>query len=559
MSVELVATAHPTEITRQNVLDKHIVVNACLQELESARSPGERRETIERLLEAITILWQTDAMRAERPRVIDEVRRVLFFFDHILVDAAGAVHEELERLLAEAYPAITPPRALLRLRLVGRGRPGRQPQLHARADRPGARPPPRGRAAGAARAGARPRRRARDLGADGRRQRRPARLDRRRRARHAGHGRRPRRRATPASPTGASSRSSGSGSTRRASTPTTSRPQMLADLDVVAALPGRAPRRAHRRARHRPPAPPGGAVRLPHGAPRRAPALVAAARGGRGARRDAARGDAARRRRGRRDVPRAAGGDRRPRPARRRHADRQLHPRPRGPARAARAGRPRPASCARRRASCARTSTSCPSSRRSSDLRRAPDTIRALLADPRYRRNVGGPRRPPGRDGRLLRLEQGRRLPRRQPRAVPGPGAHRRRLPAARGRADPLPRARRHGQPRRRVDLRGRHGRAGRDPPRAHPDHRAGRGALVQVRPAPGGRAQPRLGAGGRAGADARGGGRRGLLRAQGRVGRGGRRGGRGLDGGLPGRWSTTTPTSCPTSSRPAPSASSGC
>ena len=62
--------------------------------------------------EAITILWQTDAMRAERPRVIDEVRRILFFFDHVLEDAAGAVHEELERLLAETYPP-APPRALL--------------------------------------------------------------------------------------------------------------------------------------------------------------------------------------------------------------------------------------------------------------------------------------------------------------------------------------------------------------------------------------------------------------------------------------------------------------
>lgn len=106
MRVELVATAHPTEITRQNVLDKHVQVNACLEELDSSRSPGERRETIERLLEAITVLWQTDAMRAERPRVIDEVRRVLFFFEHILVDAAGAVHEELERLLAETYPGV---------------------------------------------------------------------------------------------------------------------------------------------------------------------------------------------------------------------------------------------------------------------------------------------------------------------------------------------------------------------------------------------------------------------------------------------------------------------
>lgn len=114
LSVELVATAHPTEITRRNVLDKHILVNACLQELdESSRSPRERRDATERLLEAITILWQTDAMRAEQPRVIDEVRRILFFFDHVLEAAAGAVHEELERLLAEAYPEVTPPRALL--------------------------------------------------------------------------------------------------------------------------------------------------------------------------------------------------------------------------------------------------------------------------------------------------------------------------------------------------------------------------------------------------------------------------------------------------------------
>ncbi len=113
MSIALVATAHPTEITRQNVLDKHILVNGCLEELEASRSPGERRETIDRLLEAITILWQTDAMRSERPLVIDEVRRVLYFFDHILVDAAGAVQEELERLLAEHYPGVVSPHSVL--------------------------------------------------------------------------------------------------------------------------------------------------------------------------------------------------------------------------------------------------------------------------------------------------------------------------------------------------------------------------------------------------------------------------------------------------------------
>jgi len=114
MSIELVATAHPTEITRQNVLGKHRLIDTCLEELDTAtRSPRERRETVERLLETITILWQTDAMRAARPEVIDEVRRVVFFFEHTLADASGAVQEELERLLAEHRPGAAPVRPVV--------------------------------------------------------------------------------------------------------------------------------------------------------------------------------------------------------------------------------------------------------------------------------------------------------------------------------------------------------------------------------------------------------------------------------------------------------------
>ncbi|WP_217914416.1 phosphoenolpyruvate carboxylase [Miltoncostaea marina] len=106
MRIELVATAHPTEIARHNVLEKHLMVDACLDELESPRSPREHREAVERLLEAITVLWQTDALRTSRPEAIDEVRRVVFFLEHMLVDAAGAVHEELGRVLDEHYPGV---------------------------------------------------------------------------------------------------------------------------------------------------------------------------------------------------------------------------------------------------------------------------------------------------------------------------------------------------------------------------------------------------------------------------------------------------------------------
>ena len=76
------------------------------------RASAARRE--ERLLEEITILWQSDEMRSARPRVIDEVRRALFFFEEVLFDTTGTVHEELERLLHRHYPGLRPPVGFLR-------------------------------------------------------------------------------------------------------------------------------------------------------------------------------------------------------------------------------------------------------------------------------------------------------------------------------------------------------------------------------------------------------------------------------------------------------------
>ena len=86
--------------------------------------------------------------------------------------------------------------------------------------------------------------------------------------------------------------------------------------------------------------------------------------------------------RGAPDLPRAAGGDRPPRPARRRRGDRELHPR---------AGRP-PGAAGARQGDRARARRGLGIDLRLfetiEDLRGAPATIRALLGDPEYRRNV---------------------------------------------------------------------------------------------------------------------------------------------------------------------------
>jgi phosphoenolpyruvate carboxylase len=90
--VELVFTAHPTEATRRTVLQAHQRVASLLRELDDPGLPSSQQARIEDALgEEITILWQTDEVRSRRPRVFDEIRHGLWFFERSLWQAAPAV------------------------------------------------------------------------------------------------------------------------------------------------------------------------------------------------------------------------------------------------------------------------------------------------------------------------------------------------------------------------------------------------------------------------------------------------------------------------------------
>ena len=113
--IEPVLTAHPTEISRRSILEKHLQIAACLDRLDNrALSPREHRAVGEELMEAVTMMWQSSELRSTRPRVIDEVRRTLFFFEEVLFDATADVYEELDRLLAVHYPGLRAPPGMLR-------------------------------------------------------------------------------------------------------------------------------------------------------------------------------------------------------------------------------------------------------------------------------------------------------------------------------------------------------------------------------------------------------------------------------------------------------------
>jgi phosphoenolpyruvate carboxylase len=103
LSVELVLTAHPTEATRRTVLRMHRRVAALLRELDDAELPPSGEARIRReLAEEVTILWQTDEVRSQRPRVIDEIRHGLWFFEESLWQTAPELLAELRRLAPDS-------------------------------------------------------------------------------------------------------------------------------------------------------------------------------------------------------------------------------------------------------------------------------------------------------------------------------------------------------------------------------------------------------------------------------------------------------------------------
>jgi phosphoenolpyruvate carboxylase len=87
LQIEHVLTAHPTEATRRSVLDHQWDVAALLDRLDDPRIGHARRRGL------------LDELRRIRPRVEDEVRRNLFFFEAVLFDAVPVVLGEIEHSL----------------------------------------------------------------------------------------------------------------------------------------------------------------------------------------------------------------------------------------------------------------------------------------------------------------------------------------------------------------------------------------------------------------------------------------------------------------------------
>ncbi|WP_046079690.1 phosphoenolpyruvate carboxylase [Halomonas sp. HG01] len=102
MRVELVLTAHPTEVIRRTLIQKYDAIDDCLTIIESSADYPERAARAHgRLEELISQAWHTDEIRHERPTPVDEARWGFAVIENSLWQAVPDFHRDLDNLLLD--------------------------------------------------------------------------------------------------------------------------------------------------------------------------------------------------------------------------------------------------------------------------------------------------------------------------------------------------------------------------------------------------------------------------------------------------------------------------
>ncbi|KGD79621.1 phosphoenolpyruvate carboxylase [Tatumella morbirosei] len=104
LSIELVLTAHPTEITRRTLIHKLVEVNSCLKQLDhSDLTDYERNSILRRLRQLVAQAWHTDEIRKIRPTPVDEAKWGFAVVENSLWEGVPAFLRELNEQAEETF------------------------------------------------------------------------------------------------------------------------------------------------------------------------------------------------------------------------------------------------------------------------------------------------------------------------------------------------------------------------------------------------------------------------------------------------------------------------
>lgn len=104
LRIEPVFTAHPTEVVRRALLEKeHSVVERLIADIDRDRTPPERRADEARIRLALTSAWQTSEAPPEKPTVTDEVEHVGFYLAYVLYRTLPVFYEAFADAIEAVY------------------------------------------------------------------------------------------------------------------------------------------------------------------------------------------------------------------------------------------------------------------------------------------------------------------------------------------------------------------------------------------------------------------------------------------------------------------------
>ncbi|HIQ34640.1 MULTISPECIES: phosphoenolpyruvate carboxylase [Acinetobacter] len=99
LKIELVLTAHPTEVSRRTLIQKYDDITDCLSQLDQQKlTPRERQQNLATLKQLISSAWQTDEIRQHRPTPVDEAKWGFATIEQTLWNAVPKFVRELNEL-----------------------------------------------------------------------------------------------------------------------------------------------------------------------------------------------------------------------------------------------------------------------------------------------------------------------------------------------------------------------------------------------------------------------------------------------------------------------------
>jgi phosphoenolpyruvate carboxylase len=103
LDIQLVLTAHPTEVARRTLIQKYDAIAAQLAAQDHRDlTPGERQQVRERLRQLIAEAWHTEEIRRTRPTPVDEAKWGFAVIEHSLWQAIPNHLRKVDKALHDA-------------------------------------------------------------------------------------------------------------------------------------------------------------------------------------------------------------------------------------------------------------------------------------------------------------------------------------------------------------------------------------------------------------------------------------------------------------------------